>query len=391
MAAHAKLAPSAAERWIECPASVRMEGTVPAEVESIYAREGTCAHALGEMKASLAFGLITPKQYQRKLEKWRRAFDSVLDHEVEVEMGRHTDAYVELIQERMELYPHSQLMLEQRLDTGVPTCWGTSDTVIVSPQHVEVIDLKYGQGVTVEAHGNPQLRLYALGALDTYGDMLGETEVVRITVHQPRLDHILTDEMTPDALRAWRTQIIPIAEEALGPDAHFGPSETACRWCPASGRCRAQLEKVFSEPFELPEVLTPEEAAATLSRLPEVREWLKAFEEAALSMAYSEGQAIPGYKVVLSGGKRAVRDNDKALATLAEAGYDPEEVGVWKTKTLGDLEKLLGKDRFRELLEDTGIVTKGEGQPSLVLESDKRPSITPNNEAAKVFDTEDLI
>lgn len=390
MAAHAKLAPSAAERWIQCPASVRMEAHVPAQVESAYAEEGTCAHVLGEMKARLAFDMITPKEFQRRLELWRKEFAHILDHEVEVEMGRHTDEYVQLLQERMELYPNSQLMLEQRLDTGIPTCWGTSDAVIVSPLHVEIVDFKYGQGVEVEAEGNPQLRLYALGALDTYGDLLGETQVVRSTVHQPRLNHVLTEELTPQELLEWRSRIIPIAEEALGPDAHFGPSDSACRWCPASGRCQAQLEKVFAEPFQLPEVLTPEAVADTLARVPEVREWLKAFEEAALNMAYSEGQHIPGYKVVMSGGKRAVRDHEAAVNALVEAGYDPEEVSRRQAKTLGDLEKLLGKQRFKELLEDRGIVTKGEGQPSLVLESDKRPAVQPNSEAAKVFG-EDLL
>lgn len=390
--AHAKLSPSASERWLSCPASIRMEEQVPREPSSIYAQEGTVAHELGELKASLAFGHITTRQYDARYRKWTQKHNDILTDEVIDEMHVHTDAYVSLIQERAALYPNSQVILEQRLDTGVPTCWGTSDTVIVSPVHVEIIDFKYGAGVAVEAEGNSQLRLYALGALDTYGDILGETEVVRSTVHQPRMDHVLTEELTPAELRRWRDEdVIPIAQLALSDDAPFGPSDEACRWCPASGRCKAQLEAVFATDFdEDPETLTPEQVAEKLGQLKMVRDWLNAFEVAALSMAYSEGVAIPGYKVVLSGGQRGIRDADAAVRTLTEAGYDAADVTTTKPKGIGDLEKLLGKDRFKELLEDSGIVTKSDGKPSLVPDSDRRESINPNGEASKVFG-EDLL
>lgn len=387
---HATLSPSAAERWLECPASVRMETIVPAESESIYAREGTAAHELGEIKASLQFGMITEGQFYIRMEKWRLAFKDLLNDEVEAEMERHTDAYVALLRERMGRYPYSQLLLEQRLPTYLPDGGkGTSDAVIMSPQHVEIVDFKYGQGVEVNAENNPQLRLYAFGALMVYGGILGETEDVRMTVHQPRLNHILTEQLPAQELRDWHKDILPIAVEALSDNAHFSPSDTACRWCPASGRCQAQLEAVFSEDFEAkPDRLTPEQMSEVLDRLPLVREWLKAFEEAALSTIYSEGIPIPNWKVVMSGGKRAVRDNELAIKVLKEAGYSDEDVSRTTPKTLGDLEKLLGPEKLKELLEDPGIVTKGDGKPSLVPEDDRRPAIEPNQEASKVFGEE---
>lgn len=390
---HAKLAPSAAETWISCPASIRMSALVPSGGSSIYAEEGTAAHALGEIKASLALGLITERQATHRREKWRKEFAYVLDQLEEgweLEMERCTTEYVELILERAALYPNSQVMLEQRMPTGIPECDGTSDVVIVSPLHVEIIDLKYGSGVAVEAHDNPQLKLYALGALDTYGDVLGDTELVRWTVFQPRMDHTLTEETTPEELRKWRSRILPIAEAALGPDAPFGPSEAACRWCPASGRCQAQLESVFAEPWieEKPEDLQPEDYARVLADVPRIKEWLKAFEEAALGLAYSQGIQIPGYKVVRSGGQRGIRDHPKAIEVLVAEGYEPAEVSNVKAKGIGELEKLLGKEDFKRLLEDTELVTKSDGKESLVPESDKRESITPNVEAAKVFGEE---
>lgn len=385
---HAVLGPSAAERWLICPASITMEGLVPPETESVYAVEGTVAHALAELKASLAFGKITKPQFDKRRNAWHHEYADLVDQdEVEVEMERHTDAYVELLREHMEREPNSELLLEQRLNTGVPSCWGTSDAVIVSPVHVETVDFKYGAGVAVEAEGNPQLRLYALGALDEYGDVLGETEVVYMTIHQPRMNHILTAEITPDSLREWRTSIIPIAEEALGPNPHFGPSETSCRWCPASGRCQAQLEEIFKTDFDvIPTVLSPKEMSEVLAKMPYIREWLKAFEEAALSLAYSEGIPIPGYKVVLSGGKRYVSDQEGTLRLLTkEHGYSFDEVGRRSTRGVGELEKLLGKERFHELLEQAELVIRSEGKPALVLESDRRPAVAPNSEAQRVF------
>jgi hypothetical protein len=119
-----------------------------------------------------------------------------------------------------------------------------------------------------------------------------------------------------------------------------------------------------------------------------IRDWLGAFEVAALSMAYSEGTTIPGYKVVLSGGQRGIRDDKAALTALTGAGFEIDQVTNTKPKGIGDLEKLLGKDRFKELLETPGIVTKSEGKPALVVESDRRESINPNDEAAKAFGQE---
>jgi hypothetical protein len=392
---HAKLSPSDAERWLSCPAAIGMDEKVPPEAESPYAREGSAAHALGEIKASLAFGKITGQQYSRRMAEWNKEFEQYAeDPVVFAEMQEHTDTYVALLKERMDLYPGAIIFLEVRVDTGVPSCWGTSDAIIVSPMHVEAIDFKYGAGVAVEARGNPQLRLYALGALDEYGDLLGTTELIRITVHQPRMSHILTDEMTPDALREWRTDVaIPGALLALSDDAPFGPSDEACRWCPASGRCRAQLEAVFATDFETkPDTLSADEVAEVLGKRKMVSDWLNAFEVTALSMAYSDGIPIPGYKVVLSGGIRQVKDAERFHDTLVEAGYDEAEImAPAKPKGIGDTEKLLGKERFKELLEDSGIVKKSDGKPALAPESDRRPAIAPNSEAAKVFEAEDLL
>lgn len=394
---HATLAPSASERWIDCPASVQLVANLPPEPESSYALEGIKAHALGELEASLAFGKILPKEYDKRYKKWLR-MAPVLDDENLIDMRLHIQAYVDLIQERLMLYPNSAVIFEQQVPTGIEHCWGTSDVVIVSPEHVEIIDLKYGQGVPVSATDNPQLRLYGVGALEMFGDVLGETQIVRVTVFQPRLDSCSTEELPAHKLRAWRDSIIPIALEALESGRpRFGPSERACRWCPAAGTCRARLEKVTKEDFgAAPDLISPEELSGLLDRIPEIKAWCNAVEDAALRKAYSEGVTIPGWKVVLSGGKRGVANETAAINLLVSKGFSHEEIATLKLKGIGDLEKIIKseatgpEEKKNATLESVigDLVAKGEGKPAIVPEDDKRSAINPNSEAGKVFANE---
>lgn len=379
---HAQLAPSSAGRWIQCPASVRMAAKMPRQEGSVYAEEGTKAHALGELEANWAFEKINRRQYSARLKVWRERAE--LTDEEYGDMARHIDAYVTLLEERLWLYPRSEIMLEQRVHPGVPNCWGTADAVIISPEHVEIVDLKYGMGVPVNAYKNPQLMLYGVGALEEFGDMLGETEIVRMTVFQPRLESVSTYELPPDEIRAWRDSLLPIADEALGKNAHFAPSEDACRWCPAAGVCRARMEKATKEDFgDDPDLLSPEEIGGWLDKIPEISSWCKDVEAAALEMAYAQGTPIPGHKVVLSGGKRSITDCDKAIELLEAAGYTREQVSRVSMETLGNLEKLIGKKRLPDLLGP--LLAKSEGRPSIVPEADKREAISPNTEAQKEF------
>lgn len=386
MSLHATLSPSSAERWISCPASIRMSEAVPEGPESVYAREGTAAHALAELMArDQILGNVTAAAYQKALKAWRKEFD-ILD-EAEAEMTEHAQGYVDYLRARLEENSGSQLLLEQRLPTGIPDSWGTSDAVIVSPIFLESVDFKYGLGVRVEAVGNPQLRLYGVGALEAFGDLLGEVQEVRLTVYQPRLNHVASEELKAGDLRAWRDSILPVAESALGPDAPFGPSEEACRWCPASGHCVAQMEWATARDFGVKgEVMDEEELASALDQIPGIKAWCAAVEDYALHHAYSEGKAIPGYKIVMSGGSRSVVDPDGAIEALRSLGFTDEQILNIKIKGIGDLEKLLKKG-FNDAVGP--YVKKSAGKPSLAPEADGRDAISPEGQAAADFALED--
>ena len=397
MSAHAKLSPSSSVRWIQCPASVREVEKLPQDQEepSPYALEGTYAHLLGEIRARREFGLSTEEEYRSGLKEWERL---VTDEDTRSEMEKHIDGYIDLIRERMA-QPGAALFVEQQMDSGVEDVWGTSDAVVVTPSTVEIIDLKYGQGVPVQAKGNPQLRLYGLGALGTYGGLLGATEKVSMTVYQPRVGNVSTETLSTGALLLWRDEVAaPAAQEALhGRSPRFGPSESACRWCPVAGVCSARMREatladfgdiLAEETSELPRdpaTLSPEELSRILPRLKSISSWVKDVEAAALKMAYSDGIPIPGYKVVRSGGVRKIKDSTAAIQRLIDMGFNAEQVAKpAQVETFAKLEKLLGKDGVAENLGD--LITKTEGRESLVPESDKRPAVSSISEAVKDFE-----
>ncbi len=391
---HAHLSPSASSRWLRCPASVRLADEyykTHEEESSSFAQEGTLAHALGEIKAKHAFGQLTDGEYLACIEDWNFEVEWWTRQKLDLnpeQMDKDTDRYVSTLKGFMGEHKLSQILVEQKVDTGVPECWGTGDAIIVSPDHVHIVDLKYGAGVKVCAENNPQLMLYGVGALETYGDLLGEPETVTMTIFQPRLGNVSSYTMAAKDLREWRDSILPIAEDALAGSDKFGPGVEVCRWCPVAGDCRARMENVAREDFSRqPDLLSMEELSGILERLPEIKAWCSAVEAAALEHAYTDGMEIPGWKVVESRGRRYVSDPAAAIQILIDQGYTAEQVSDLRVKTLGALEKLVGKSKLPSILGD--LLVKQHGKPALVSESDRRPAITPDSAVAGDFQKEE--
>lgn len=383
--AHALLSPSSAERWISCPASVRVIESLDRSDDggSEWAEEGTRAHTLAEIEASYAFGLSTKDEYDTFRAAWLK---SSLAHGDDIEeMERHARTYVNLLQDiAAGMDGPVTVRLEIRVKTGVPGCWGTADAALISATRAVCVDYKYGKGVVVRAEGNPQLMLYSVGVLELM-DLLGTIETVDMWICQPRAGGMSHYSLSAEDLRLWRDfDVLPAAEETKSPDARFGPSEAACRWCPASGISKARMQYVVDRDFGSPDVLDEDELSAAVLMISDIRDWCNAVEKEALYQAYSEGKQLPGLKVVLSGGKRTIPDPLAAIEVLTAAGYKHEQVARVGIETLSTLERLVGRKELPELLGP--LLVKGSGKPALVDESDNRPAISPTSEARKDFD-----
>lgn len=384
MGAHAKLSPSSAHRWLECPGSVRltseMEKAGVVEGSSVYADEGTMAHTIAEIGASYAFGLIDKTEHVGRVRDWRNTTPDGY-HEEMVECAA---AYVDLLRRLAAEFPHTQVMLEQKVDTGITASWGTLDAAMVSGTHLHVVDYKYGKGIPVDAAENPQLMLYALGGLDLF-ELLGDIETVTMTVHQPRLDSISHYAMKVKDLKMWREAVArPAAALALSDDAYLSPSDTACRFCPAAGQCRARVEYMTRRDFGNPDLLSPAEIGEILGVLPDIRNWAKAVEENALHLAYNDGVKIPGWKCVRSGGQRQFKDQEQAFDVLREAGYEEGQYMRRSLQTLSKLDKMVGgKDELQRLMGP--LLGRSEGRESLVPEEDERDEVSALRDAKEDF------
>jgi hypothetical protein len=395
--AHAQLSPSSAERWISCPASVGLIASLDRADDggSAFAAEGTWAHDEAEARAGLHFGLIDQHAYDQHREAWLAA--GHLNGWDAAEADEHVATYVAMLQDIHDSLSAGgervTVRLEIRVQTGVPGSWGTADAALSTVRKIAVVDFKYGKGHRVYARENPQAMLYAVGVVEIL-DPLGTIEDVLIGICQPRVEGGITTWAIPAAsLTEWRDhEVMEAAAESQRPDARFGPSEEACRWCPASGICKPRMEYVTRRDFGDPNAMDMDELAEQVKRIGEVRDWCNAVEKEGLIQTYTNGKTLPGLKVVLSGGKASIKaaDKPKAIETLVAAGYDKGKVTRQPpedTQTLSALDKVVGgRERLAEVLGP--LLSKGDGSPSLVPEDDPREAITPTTQAAKDFQPE---
>lgn len=348
-------------------------------------REGTLAHELAEVKLRLALGEISRQKAATELKRLRQ-------HELySPDMEEHVQTYIDIVLERINaaaaVNPDVKVILEQRLDYSpwVPDGFGTGDAVIIADGILEVVDLKFGKGVPVEAEGNTQMRLYALGAIHLFGDLY-EVETVRMTIVQPRLDAVTTDEISAEELLRWADEYVrPRAELAARGEGELVAGEH-CRFCRARYTCRALAEwnlELAKYDFKAPELLTDEEVAEVLERAEALARWVADVQDYALDQAVNHGKKWPGWKLVEGRSNRRYKDEAAVAQILLSEGYGEDEIYQKSLKGISAMEKMLGKKRFAELLGD--YVEKPPGKPTLVRQDDKRPELNSIEAAIRDF------
>ena len=360
---HAKLSASSAHRWMNCNPSANLEREF-ADRSSEAAAEGSAAHALCEHKLRKALKMRSTRPVSK--------YDSD-------EMEMYTDSYVEFVLEQIEVAKQHCtdpfVLIEQRLDFScyVPDGFGTGDCLIVADKLLHIIDFKYGLGVLVEAEENPQMMLYALGALRLF-DALYDIDTISMSIFQPRRENVSTWTITVAELEEWAEQTLrPKAELAFKGEGEFNPGPW-CTFCKAAVKCRARAEEKLAlarYEFAKPPLLTDEEIEDILSRLDDLTKWANEIAAYAQDAAINHGKQWSGFKLVEGRSIRKYTDEAAVVIAATAAGY--RDIFKKSLIPITEMEKLMGKKTFAEVLG--GLVIKPQGKPTLVPASDKRPAI----------------
>ena len=370
--AHAFLAPSAAHRWLHCTAAPALEATLPEET-SFYAEEGTKAHAI-------AAAILSNEVYS--------ASDATALGEDNM---KHIRSYVRFVtEETSDGYRNIEMPLAISTLTGEAGAKGTADCAALVGTTLKVIDLKFGAGVKVFATNNPQLQIYALGALAIF-EMVGEINEVELIIYQPRIDdgHIDRWTISVDELKRFGETVRIQAQACLNlkgltdlPLDAFAPSEYACKFCRGKAWCPALAQQVETtalvdeenrfSPFKPVDVAL---LANALSHIDMIEAWCKAVRERA-THELKNGNVIPGYKLVA--GRKGIRkwvDDQEAEKTLKTMRIKADDMYTKKVISPAQAEKLhksgvIGERQWPKLQD---LITQAEGNPTIVKESDPRP------------------
>lgn len=380
---HALLSASGASRWLNCTPSARLEEKFQQSQSSIYAQEGTLAHEFGDVILRYINGEIEEKTLNTELNKLRR--EELYSDEMEEQVDKYVEFVKDSFDEAYKTDKGAAMLIEERLDFShlVEQGFGTGDATVIGNGILDIIDLKYGKGVKVSAQNNPQLKLYASGALNEY-DMLYDIHTVRMTIVQPRLDHIDTYEMSVEDLEMWGNKVVkPAAEKAY---AGKGKQQAGdwCKWCKVKAMCAtlaAKNVKLAQHEFRDPHLLSEKQLVEVYKQQPMLVDWVNAVSKYLLEQALN-GKRWPGYKVVEGRSNRKFINNESVALILDKEGYSESEYMVKKLGGITHISKLLGKE-FNTLLSP--YVIKPPGAPTLVPESDKRPELNSIEQAKEEF------
>lgn len=371
--AHALLSASSAHRWLECPPSA-VAAELYEDTSSEYADEGTRAHEVAEAVASGRIKAVN--------------VETNADTGVDAEMVECAEAYLAYINEQKKS-EDAFVILEQRVDFSeyVPDGFGTCDCLIIQDGVLTVIDYKYGQGVAVSATGNPQMRLYALGALNDYGYVM-DVDTVEMHIFQPRINNISVDTISVDELTTWGESVKPVAAQAYNGEGEY-KAGSHCKFCPHAGRCKAlhyscvEFIETHNARVAVP-VLTPEEVADVLDYVPILNLWINRVKDYAMG-SLLDGKEIPRYKLVAGRqGNRKWSDDTAVAEALTNAGYQIEEITETKLLSPAGMDKAIGKKKVSELLDN--LIERAPGPPTIAHAEDKRPAYDKVAEAVKDFE-----
>lgn len=363
---HARLSPSAAHRWKNCPGSISLSEGI-AETSSTYADEGTMLH-------TIVAGLLLrgeksgPYRYIGNVE-----YTDLINDCLKVFWDRFDPSEdVAFIEQRVN-FPH------------LPDVWGTADVIIVGKSRIEVIDWKFGRGVEVDAVENEQLEIYLLAAA-AFFDFMGPTPLLLGTIFQPRLSDPKEWIIEPAEVTERLTQIKLAADRTRFNSTELHDGDW-CKFCPAKAIC-PQLRNTAmvsaQAGFENLSLYTGAQVAEALDVIPRIQDWIAAIKGDAMRRLEAN-EIIGGYKLVE--GKRSRAYVDVAVAsTFAREALGNNGFSTPTLLTPAQLEKALKKIK---LSLPTELIEWRPGPTHVAAPTDRRESIAPVALGFEVITTEE--
>ncbi len=389
-----QLRPSGSKQWLLCPGSVAAEQAYANE-SNPAADEGTRAHTL--LEYCLLNGVSAA------------AVDTIQDpinageiYEIPDDMAVHIQTVLDYVYSKGgQVYAEAQVDASSKMGFEPGVIKGTSDVCIIVDQTLEIVDLKYGQGVYVSEVDNSQEIIYGAGTLALF-DATPFTKVIT-TIAQPRYrggEPIRSHEYAMEEFEAKLAEIATGAQAALSPQAPRVPGEEQCRWCRAKGDCAERLGKVtqlidgmFPTVHEAVttggNTISDENLSYFLDRVPLVEGMIKDVK-AEVFKRLQNGRQIPRYKLVAGSGRRKWIDEQVTFKKLKGFKVGGKCLGQDKAAPRSVLspaqaEKVAGiTDKQRKILDT--LWEKKPGNPIVALASDPRPSISTAVEFAPVTD-----
>lgn len=415
---HAKYSASSAHRWLRCPGAITMESAEP-DRSSHFAEEGTVAHEVASQHLQLGIPLksfvgllaaVEKGKFKIFLEQYPYDPVDYNIYEVTEDMAGHVETYINHVKEFAAI-PGALLKIEQRVSyaqiIGIENQYGTADAIVLTPDEITVIDLKYGMGVQVDAGYNEQLMLYAIGAKLSH-QWTHKPKRFRLVIVQPRLNHVSEWVCTAEELDEYARQVRAAARKSEKcPDRNYlmardfkdwlNPGEKQCRFCKAKGVCpalaRQVLDNIADDHVEFDDLTKAESKLENannelssidigrLSRMAKLTDlaeiWIKGVREA-VYIHLMQGENVPGFKLVR--GREGIRKwADEAAAEIKMIPFLAEDTFKKSLISPTEAEKKLKKKApgIWEVLQDN--ITRAPGKLSVAPTSDKRPAQTPDS------------
>lgn len=390
MAAHSEIGASSADRWMNCPASVRLSRGMP-NTTSRAAEEGTAAHALGEY--CLRDPNRNPSDYLGMWIDQDGAFSTDFEgsgwYEVNQDMVDAVTIYVDYARKMIRENNVKHVMIEKgfhlkQVDEGA---FGTNDLSLYTPgKYLHIIDYKHGKGKVVEVVDNPQIMYYGLGAIDEIcEDEFDVPLEIHLTIVQPRARHrdgpirthvVQAAEIDVQFRRTLKAAIARTKDENEEP-----VTGSYCFFCRAKAVCPAKRKEYFDtgfldlDPSEMGMELERVKAGASEKTIEEILavkddliDWLEAVQTYATSRAVEHGEIPEGFELRPKKTNRKLVNTENLIAEIRGMGKDvskflkpPSLVALGQLEKDADIKALLNDPETKD-----NYIVKPEGQPELV-------------------------